>query len=108
MIANRSLKLLFIGLSALGLAGLAAGLTHEPPAPEPLAADLVAPVQPPIANREAIQRATGLSDAFIAIAETVTPAVVRIQAERSLLAAARRGNRPGWEGMFDNQELPDI
>lgn len=108
MTANRSLKLLFIGLSALGLAGLAAGLTHEPPAPVPLAADLVAPVQPPIANREAIQRATGLSDAFIAIAETVTPAVVRIQAERSLLAAARRGNSPGWEGMFDNQELPDI
>lgn len=111
MNASRSFKLLFIGLSALGLAGLAAGLSHEPGGPEPATAEVIAPGRPPVITRTAVQHATGLSDAFIAIAETVTPAVVRIQAERRIPTTARgRQRMPGFDGLFDapDDALPDI
>lgn len=83
MTASRSAKLLSIGLGALALAVLAANATVDPPAPAAPIPVMVPPRQPLVPSAEAVRQATGLSDAFIAIAEAVTPAVVRIQAERT-------------------------
>jgi S1-C subfamily serine protease len=73
-------RLLAISLVAvLVLGGAAAGIALRPDARQP--GGLAAPVSP--AARDAIRQAASLSDAFIAIAETVTPAVVRIEVERA-------------------------
>jgi serine protease Do len=74
---NRLLALTVIGLLAFG--GAVAGVALRPERP------LVAlPASTPPATREAVRQATSLSDAFIAIAETVTSAVVRIEVERTM------------------------
>ncbi len=91
MIANRSARLLSVGLCALGLGVLVAGLSLDPRQERPPAVQPIAPRQPLTPSPAVVRRASSLSDAFIAIAEAVTPAVVRIQAERSALMG-----EPGW------------
>ncbi|HEX6308085.1 MAG TPA: trypsin-like peptidase domain-containing protein [Longimicrobiales bacterium] len=76
---NRLFALALIGIVALG--GAAAGVALKPEAAPVVVA--LPPSTPP-ATREAVRNATSLSDAFIAIAETVTSAVVRIEVERSI------------------------
>jgi serine protease Do len=66
---------------------------------------LDAPVTSPVVKSPEVVRAAGLSDAFITIAQAVTPAVVRIEAERS--TTVREG---GWRSRFFDrfgQESPD-
>jgi serine protease Do len=87
MIAGRSAKLLSIGLAAIGVGVLAAGLSLQAPAPANPPPQAITPRQPLVPSREAVRQAAGLSDAFIAIADAVTPAVVRIQAERTSVPA---------------------
>ena len=90
----------FAAIAAIALLGLvfaAAGISLRLPAKR-AAASLGegAAMEQTAETRAAVRRAGELSDAFIAIAETVTPAVVRIQAERSLTArdvAVPRGMR---------------
>lgn len=69
-------KLVFFGLLSLilGLSLASSRLRTEPAGP--------ALVQAVLGESGAVREASGLSEAFIAIAESVTPAVVRIQAER--------------------------
>jgi len=90
---SRSATLLGLGLLMLGIAAAAAGLGR---ARDPLAEGaqilIEAPTRPPVVqNREAVRQAANLSDAFVAIAEAVTPAVVRITAEQPDAPAA-----PEW------------
>ena len=85
---GRSVKLFAVGVFLLVLGAAAAGLgllTDRPSAArQPDDALPSAPMSPPpVANRGALRQATNLSDAFIAIAEAVTPAVVRIQTEHT-------------------------
>ncbi len=76
--SNRKLgRLLFPGLLALFL-GLALASDRARPDPAPA----LPVVQSTLGGRAAVREASGLSEAFIAISEAVTPAVVRIQAER--------------------------
>ena len=75
----RSRLLAISVVAALVLGGAAAGIALRPDARQP--GGFAAPVSP--AARDAIRQAASLSDAFIAIAETVTPAVVRIEVERA-------------------------
>jgi serine protease Do len=90
---------------AIGLllvAGVAAGVVIEPtlrPEPEPVRVPVLSTAAPvlPAPTREAVRQVAGLSDAFIAIADAVTPAVVRIQAERHPVS----GQRARWlQGFF--------
>jgi len=75
-----------IALTSLGILvvalGAAASLENRLP-PDPTPVVKPAAPRPVTASREAVRQATELSEAFIAIAETVTPAVVRIQTEQS-------------------------
>jgi serine protease Do len=82
--ASQRNRLLVLSLVALvALAGTVAGITLRP---EPR----VEGVPTVSANaREAVRQAASLSDAFTAIAATVTPAVVRIEVERALAPDAR-------------------
>lgn len=75
---QRLAALTVVGLLALGGAVAAVALR---PAAEGTAAIL--PAATPPATLEAVRRATSLSDAFVAIADAVMPAVVRIQVERT-------------------------
>jgi serine protease Do len=75
---NRLLALIVIGLLAFG--GAVAGVALRPEGRQLTTLEATTPA----AAREAVRQATSLSDAFIAIAETVTPAVVRIEVERTL------------------------
>jgi serine protease Do len=74
-----------VALTSIGvlLVVLGAAVSLEQRLPhDPLAA--VRPeASPPVASREAVRQATELSEAFVAIAASVTPSVVRIQAEQS-------------------------
>ena len=78
-------KLLLIAFGGLLLlAGVGAGVLIAPAQRVAIPA-LDAPTRPPVVqNVASVRKASELSDAFITIAETVTPAVVRIQAERSV------------------------
>jgi serine protease Do len=78
--ARTRFALTTIGLLLVAL-GAVASLQPEQPA-DPVAP---APPAPPavLASQEAVRQATELSEAFVAIASTVTRSVVRIQAERS-------------------------
>src|SRR5690606_33186983 len=82
---NGSARLLVIaGAGVLLLAGVGAGVLLTPPERVTVPV-LDAPNRPPVVqNVASVRRASELSDAFISIAETVTPAVVRIQAERTV------------------------
>jgi serine protease Do len=73
---NRLLALSLLALLAVG--GAAAGIALRPE----LRDDTMSPAVG-AAARDAVRHATSLSDAFIAIAEAVTPAVVRIEVERT-------------------------
>ena len=104
--SSRSATLLGLGLLMLGIAAAAAGLGRvRGPLNDPSALLMEVPSGPPVVqNREAVRQATNLSDAFVAIAEAVTPAVVRISAEQA------EGTRtPDWlSGRFDDFfETPD-
>jgi serine protease Do len=79
---NRLLALSVLGMVVLG--GAAAGIALRPEARGSDGPPAVAP-----AAREAVRQAASLSDAFIAIAATVTPAVVRIEVERTASADMR-------------------
>jgi serine protease Do len=86
--SSRSATLLGLGLLLLGLAASTAGLgrlTGGDPVPgAPSPALSTAPTRPPqMADRNAVRQAANLSDAFVSIAEAVTPAVVRISAEQT-------------------------
>jgi serine protease Do len=70
-------------LALLGLGGAGAGIAMRPSQPGEGAA-----VFHDATTREAVRQATSLSDAFIAIADAVTPAVVRIEVERTVIDAA--------------------
>jgi serine protease Do len=104
-------KLLVLGLVGIGIAGgVAAGVGYETPRQRTV---LLGPAHsaPSIAvHRDAIRQATNLSDAFIAIAEAVTPAVVRIQAER---IHADRPSGSWLQGLFGGLDtlatpLPEV
>jgi serine protease Do len=95
MPANSRSRLLAISLVALLLAGGATAAVVLRPADERRG---VAPASD-AATREALRQATSLSDAFIAIAETVTPSVVRIEVER-LASAAEWGLSGQLEDLF--------
>lgn len=96
---NGSARLLVIaGAGVLLLAGVGAGVLLTPPERVTVPV-LDAPNRPPVVqNVASVRRASELSDAFISIAETVTPAVVRIQAERTVPHP-----RTGWlpRGLHD-------
>ena len=82
---SRPYRLLTLSVVAvIGLVAVAAGASLRRPERRAAAELALGPAQPTAETRAAVRRAAELSDAFIAIAETVTPAVVRIQAERSL------------------------
>jgi serine protease Do len=99
-------KLLLLGLGGIAVAGgVAAGIGREPSSPPPLFAPVAEP-PPPAPNPEALRQATSLSDAFIAIAETVTPSVVRIQAERGVPARRRGTWLQGLFGDIDSLAAP--
>lgn len=96
---NGSTRLLVIaGAGILLLAGVGAGVLLTPP--ERVTVPMLdAPSRPPaVQNVASVRRASELSDAFISIAETVTPAVVRIQSERTVPRL-----RAGWlpRGLHD-------
>lgn len=101
-------KLLLLALGGLVLlAGVGAGVLLAPE--ERVAVStLDAPTRPPVVqNVASVRRASELSDAFISIAETVTPAVVRIQAERTV-PHPRAGWLPrGLQDFFGGMEHPD-
>ena len=81
--SSRSATLLGLGVLMLAIAALAGlGRTSAAgPATTPVLA--AAPTRPPVVqNRDAVRQAANLSDAFVTIAEAVTPAVVRISAEQ--------------------------
>ena len=105
MIAGRSAKLLTIGLAAIGVGVLAAGLSLQAPAPSAPPPQAIAPRQPLVPSREAVRQAAGLSDAFIAIADAVTPAVVRIQAERSSMPQAGSWLPRGLQDFAEHQPI---
>ncbi len=67
-------------VAAAAGAGVFAGFTLREPAPEPPPVLDAPATTPVVANRE-VEQAAGLSEAFISIAQAVTPAVVRIEAE---------------------------
>src|SRR5688572_27155816 len=69
-------------LGMVGLLGLGGAVAAVALRPEPTATATLPPATPP-ATMEAVRRATSLSDAYVAIADAVIPAVVRIQVERS-------------------------
>lgn len=76
---QRLAALAVIGLLVTG--GAAAGVALRP---DGRLGETVTQVTP-AAAREALRHATSLSDAFIAMAEAVTPAVVRIEVERTMV-----------------------
>jgi serine protease Do len=71
---NRLLALSLVGTLLLG--GALAGIALRPAAE-------AGPVARNMAARDAVRQATSLSEAFVAIAEAVTPSVVRIEVERA-------------------------
>ncbi|HEX6135774.1 MAG TPA: trypsin-like peptidase domain-containing protein [Longimicrobiales bacterium] len=98
---NRLFALALIGLVAMG--GAVAGVALRP---EPAPAVVALPPSTPPATREAVRNATSLSDAFIAIADAVTSAVVRIEVERSV--AVETPSLPGGlRDLFDPRPAPD-
>lgn len=78
---NRLLALALAALLVLG--GAVAGAVVRGGAATPAGAVLPATVSP--AAQEAVRQATSLSEAFVAIADAVTPSVVRIEVERTML-----------------------
>jgi serine protease Do len=91
---NRLLALTVIGLLAFG--GAVAGVALRPDR-RPV---VTLPASTPPATREAVRQATSLSDAFIAISEAVTSAVVRIEVERTVQLETT-GIASGLQDMFN-------
>ena len=79
---QRLAVLTVVGLLAVGGALAAVALRPSPSATATL------PPARSAATVEAVRRATSLSDAFVAIAAAVMPAVVRIEVERTAASAA--------------------
>ncbi len=97
-----------IGIAAAAIGAAGAGLYAGVTLGEPRVGDIPALGQPAtapiVANREVV-RANQLSEAFITIAQAVTPAVVRIETERTVTHPADVwGTRP-LRGF--GQEAPD-
>jgi serine protease Do len=78
---NRLLAISLLALLVLGgaVAGVVVRGNGAPGMPNGL------PTTTSAATRDAVRQATSLSDAFVAIAEMVTPSVVRIEVERRVL-----------------------
>jgi serine protease Do len=88
-------------LASLGVLLIAVGTAaslDSGQSPEPVVVAPAPSSREPSPDRAAVRRATELSAAFVAIAGEVTPAVVRIQAERS--AAAERWLSRGLQDFF--------
>jgi serine protease Do len=99
--SNRKLgKLFFPGLLTLflGLA-LASGRT-KPGQGFALPGSALPAVQSALGEQVAVREVAGLSEAFIAISESVTPAVVRIQAERPGSATGAAPVPPEFRDFF--------
>jgi serine protease Do len=74
------------------------------PVPQATIPALETPSTAPVVSNRDVVRAAGLSEAFISIAQAVTPSVVRIEAERTMTTQG------GWRSrLFDRfgQETPD-
>ncbi len=93
-IKRKSQRLLLVPVAFLFGLGLAGGLEWPRGNQAMATAQVTAPPQTEI--REAVE----LSDAFIAIAEAVTPAVVRIEVERTNGMAAPGQVPPGFHDFF--------
>ena len=78
MSGNSRQRLAAISLVGLLAVAAVAGVALRPSEHQPAASAADTP-----AAREAVRQATSVSEAFVAIAEAVTPSVVRIQVERS-------------------------
>jgi serine protease Do len=78
---NRLLAISLLALLVLG--GAVAGVVVRGNGASGLPGGL--PATTSAATRDAVRQATSLSDAFVAIAEVVTPSVVRIEVERRVL-----------------------
>jgi serine protease Do len=90
---------LYCGLAFLTGLGLASGLGWTD-------VSLAMPVlnEDPQVAREAVQPALDLSDAFTAVSDVVTPAVVRIEARRPVTTASRRQQIPDPFRRFFEQD----
>jgi serine protease Do len=102
-------KLLLLGVIGLGVAGgVAAGVHYDAPRATGVLEPPVAKPQRPV-DPEAVRYVASLSDAFTAIAATVTPGVVRIQAER---VTSERPRGSWLHGLFGadtlGPPLPDV
>ena len=86
-----ALVTIFSCLSGLGIAS-GIGWTNTPYSNSPMTSS-----EPQI-SQEAVQPALDLSDAFVNVAETVTPAVVRIEARKQV--ASRRNQNTNPFSMF--------
>jgi len=93
-IRTRGKLALFLLLAFLFGLGLASGLEW------PRGTQAAPVLQEGIPDRAAIREAEELSDAFIAISEAVTPAVVRIQAERTIGGPHAAAVPPGFREFF--------
>jgi serine protease Do len=106
-----SVRILVFAISvSIIIGGAAAGIALEDTRAR-RDAPVVGPWQPqrppaaPAVDSDAVRQASNLSDAFIAISEAVTPAVVRIQSERLPVAGRGRGWLP--RGLQDIFGAPD-
>ena len=100
----KGLKLTLMGLAIIVVAGggffVGTALQHEQPAQQ--AAPIAAP--PPAQVRSGLRQAEELSSAFISIAQAVTPAVVRIEAEWTA-PPDESARTPLW--LRDYEAVPD-
>jgi serine protease Do len=94
-------------IALLVLGGAGTGVLLRPASlPASLPSGRVLPATTSAATLEAVRQATSLSDAFIAIAETVTPAVVRIEVERAVDVDAMRAPTGTLEDLFGRRPPP--
>ncbi len=94
-----ALVTIFSCLSGLGIAS-GIGWTNTPYSNSPMTSS-----EPQI-SQEAVQPALDLSDAFVNVAETVTPAVVRIEARKQVASRRNQNTNPFSNPFFRRDENP--
>ena len=92
-----ALVTIFSCLSGLGIAS-GIGWTNTPYSNSPMTSS-----EPQI-SQEAVQPALDLSDAFVNVAETVTPAVVRIEARKQVASRRNQNTNPFSNPFFRRDE----
>ena len=99
---NKLKVALVTGFSCLAGLGIASGIgwTDVPPENHPIISS-----EPQI-PAQAVQPALDLSDAFVNVAETVTPAVVRIEARKQVTASRNQNANPFSNPFFRREESP--